>query len=176
MQSIRSFVRVAQLLSRDRKLLILQFLTVIILVALDQITKLWIVTNIPLYSGFSAIEKVFSIYHTVNTGAGWSLLSGQTALLIAVPVVAVIAMVYVLTTEKIKPKTGVWGITLILAGAVGNLIDRIFRGGEVVDMIKLEFIDFPVFNVADICVTVGAVLFFIYVIFFYEDRKEKKDE
>lgn len=153
-------------------MLILQFITVIVIVALDQASKLWIVNNVEMFEGFSLIPNIVDIFRTSNTGAGWSILSGQTLILILIPTVASAVMIYILAARKIKSGVGNWGITLILAGALGNLIDRVFRGGEVVDMIRLEFIDFPVFNVADIAVTCGAILFFIFLIFIYEDKKK----
>jgi len=152
--------------------LILQFLAVAAIVALDQASKLWILNNLRMHEGFPLIPNVIHIFRESNDGAGWSILSGQTLILILIPVVASVAMIYVLATKKIKSKVGSWGITLILAGALGNLIDRAFRGGEVVDMLQFKFIDFPVFNVADVAVTCGAILFFIFLIFIYEDKKK----
>lgn len=156
-------------------MLILQFLTVILLTALDQATKLWAVNSLQPISKVSIIDGVFNLRYVENTGAAFSMLQGKTAILIIIPIVACAAMVYILVSKKIKSKLGTWGIALILSGALGNLIDRVFRGA-VVDMFDFELINFPVFNVADICVTVGAVFFFIYAIFFYDDKAEKKDE
>jgi len=153
---------------------IVQFLTVVLLTALDQITKLWAVKSLRPFGEIPIIEGVFNLRYVENTGAAFSILQGKTILLTVIPIVACVFMVYILLTKKISSRLGSWGITLILSGALGNLIDRIFRGA-VVDMFDFELINFPVFNVADICVTVGAVLFFIYAIFFY-DKAEKKDE
>jgi len=155
-------------------LVIVQFLTVVLLTALDQITKLWAVKSLRPFGEIPIIEGVFNLRYVENTGAAFSILQGKTILLTVIPIVACVFMVYILLTKKISSRLGSWGITLILSGALGNLIDRIFRGA-VVDMFDFELINFPVFNVADICVTVGAVLFFIYAIFFY-DKAEKKDE
>ncbi|MBE6964773.1 MAG: signal peptidase II [Ruminococcaceae bacterium] len=155
-------------------MVIVQFLTVVLLTALDQITKLWAVKSLRPFGEIPIIEGVFNLRYVENTGAAFSILQGKTILLTVIPIVACVFMVYILLTKKISSRLGSWGITLILSGALGNLIDRIFRGA-VVDMFDFELINFPVFNVADICVTVGAVLFFIYAIFFY-DKAEKKDE
>lgn len=154
--------------------MIVQFLTVVLLTALDQITKLWAVKSLRPFGEIPIIEGVFNLRYVENTGAAFSILQGKTFLLTVIPIVACVFMVYILLTKKINSRLGSWGITLIFSGALGNLIDRIFRGA-VVDMFDFELINFPVFNVADICVTVGAVLFFIYAIFFY-DKAEKKDE
>lgn len=161
--------------NKNWKLLIVQFIAVIAIVAADQLTKLWIVNNVAYGHSFSVINGLFGIHHVTNTGAGWSILSGQRFVLIALPAVAIIAMIYALCSKKFRSKTGTWSVAVILAGAIGNLIDRIFRGGKVVDMFEFEFVDFPVFNVADIAITIGAILFFIYILFFYEDKAEKKD-
>ena len=157
-------------------MLIIQFAAVAIIVALDQLVKLWTVNNLEMHRGFPVIENIFDIYRTSNTGAAWSILEGQTWLLVLVSAVASIAMVYILASRKIKSNVGNWAIALVLAGALGNLIDRIFRGGEVVDMFCFRFIDFPVFNVADIAVTFGAILLFIFLIFIYDDKSEKKKQ
>ncbi len=153
--------------------MIVQFLTVVLLTALDQATKLWAVNALRPIGEISVIEGVFNLRYVENTGAAFSILQGKTFLLTIIPIVACILMIYILSAKKINSKLGTWGITMILSGALGNLIDRIWRGA-VVDMFDFELINFPVFNVADICVTVGAVLFFIYAIFFY--NPEKKDE
>ncbi len=154
--------------------MIVQFLTVVLLATLDQITKLWAVKSLRPVGEIPIIEGVFNLRYVENTGAAFSILQGKTFLLTVIPIVACVVMIYILAAGKIRSRLGTWGITLIFSGALGNLIDRIFRGA-VVDMFDFELINFPVFNVADICVTIGAVLFFIYAIFFY-DKAEKKDE
>ena len=129
-----------------------------------------------MYEHIPVIEKVIDIFRTSTTGAAWSILEGRTWLLVAISSVASLAMIYILASRKIKSKVGSWAVTLILAGALGNLVDRIFRGGEVVDMFRFRFINFPVFNVADIAVTFGTILLFIYLIFIYDDKSEKKKQ
>ncbi|MBQ8003533.1 MAG: signal peptidase II [Oscillospiraceae bacterium] len=155
-------------------MVVVQFFTVVLLTALDQGTKLWAVKVLEKVGEIPLIEGVFNLRYVENTGAAFSILQGKTLLLTVIPVVACILIIYMLLSKRIHSKTGQWGLVLILSGALGNLIDRIFRGA-VVDMFDFELINFPVFNVADICVTVGAVLFFVYAIFFY-DKAEKKDE
>ena len=157
-------------------MLILQFITVVLLVLADQGSKLWAVKVLRSVGKIPIIENVFNLRFVENTGAAFSIFRGQTAFLIIIPIIACIIMIYVLVAKKIRSRTGTWGIALILAGAMGNLIDRIFRGGRVVDMFDFELISFPVFNVADICVTVGAVFLFVYIIFFYDIKSGKKDE
>ncbi len=69
-----------------------------------------------------------------------------------------------------------WGFCLVISGGVGNLIDRVFYGGQVVDFISTDFMDFPVFNVADICVTVGAALVILYFVIDTVNEKNGKDK
>ncbi len=155
-------------------MLVFQFLACIAIVALDQLVKLWCVNILEPIGKIPIIDGIFNLRFVENTGAAFSMLRGNTAFLIVVPLLAAAFMVYILASRKIKSRIGSWGITLILAGAVGNLIDRIFRGGAVVDLFDFELINFPVFNVADIAVTVGAILFFIFLIFIYDDKSGKK--
>lgn len=154
-------------------MLVLQFISAILIIILDQGVKLWSVKSLAPIVKIPIIEGVFNLRYAENTGAAFSMLRGNTVFLIVVPLIVVAVMVYVLCAKKISSKIGSWGISIILAGAVGNLIDRIARGA-VVDMFDFELINFPIFNVADIAVTVGAVLFFIFAIFIYDDKTEKK--
>ncbi len=155
-------------------MLILQFISCVAIVALDQFVKLWCVNVLEPIGKIPVIEGVFNLRFVENTGAAFSMLRGNTVFLIIVPALAAAFMFYLLLSKKIASKIGSWGITLILTGAVGNLIDRIFRGGAVVDLFDFELINFPVFNVADIAVTFGAILFFIFLIFIYDDKSGKK--
>ena len=152
-------------------MLIIQFVVAFLIIVLDQLVKLWSINVLEPMGKLAIIEGVFNLRYVENTGAAFSMLEGKTAFLIIVPAIACAAMIYLLLSRRIKSKVGTWAITFVLAGAVGNLIDRIVRGA-VVDLFDFELINFPVFNVADIAVTIGAVLFFIYVIFFYEDKKK----
>lgn len=150
-------------------------MAVILLILLDRLSKLWAVNVLEPIGKIEILHGVFNLRYVENSGAAFSMLQGKTVFLTVIPLLACIAMAYILITNRIKSRLGTWGISLILAGAIGNLIDRIFRG-SVVDMFDFCIIHFPVFNVADIAVTVGAVLFFIYAIFFYEGKTDKKDE
>ncbi len=156
-------------------LLLYQFITVIAVFVLDRLTKISVKSTLGIYESKPVLNDILSLEYVLNEGAAFSMLEGKTVILIAVPVIASAIMIYLLAAKKIRSRIGSWGLALILGGALGNLYDRAFMGA-VVDMFKLEFIDFPVFNVADIAVTVGAVLFFVYMLFFYEDKAEKKDE
>ncbi|MDD4715527.1 MAG: signal peptidase II [Oscillospiraceae bacterium] len=145
--------------------------SVLLLVAADQAVKYIVMLNIPdqTVSGqaINVIPHVLGITHVHNTGGAWSVLSQHTWLLAAVSAAAALVILYILLRRKVTAPLGVWALALVLAGAVGNMIDRI-RLGYVVDMFLFLFIRFPVFNVADICVTAGGILLCIYILFFYE--------
>ena len=110
-----------------------------------------------------------------NYGAAWSSFSGQTAALAVVTVLLMAAVAYLLVRRIVRHPLGVIAGLMILAGGVGNLIDRLFRG-YVVDMFDLTLFSYPVFNFADCCVVVGAILGAVYYLFLYDkyDKKDKK--
>lgn len=143
----------------------------IALVIADQGLKWWTRENIPLGESIPFIPHVMDLAYTQNTGAAFSSFSGMTGLLTLVSLAASVGLV-VLLKRNFFP--GVWGklsLSLILAGAVGNLIDRALLG-YVTDMFETTFMEFAVFNVADICVVVGGFLMAVYVIFLWDREKE----
>lgn len=136
----------------------------ILFVIVDQVVKMWIVNNFSLHDGMELIKGLVSILYVRNTGAAWGMFEGKMVFFYLITAVAVGTLLYLMFKEKGKSKLLLTAYALILAGAVGNFIDRI-RLGYVVDMFKFEFIDFPIFNVADICLTIGVIFLFYYVIF-----------
>ena len=143
---------------------------VLVLLILDQATKIF-------FDGksYNLINNVFSFTSSYNTGAGWSILSGHTWLLIIFSVLFLIFIFVFNHFQKNKNKVYLAGYSLILAGAFGNLIDRI-SFGYVRDFISLDLIKFPIFNVADICLTIGVVLMCVHLIFFeYKSTKDKQN-
>lgn len=156
---------------------------------LDQLLKLYISSNFELctsvihrYWTFSIGSfDVFSITHIRNDGAGWSILGGQTIFLIAFTSIVLIAiLVYMIVKRKKIGTLEYLALSLVIGGGVGNLVDRFrmlidpdFTG--VVDYIAVDFIDFPVFNFADMCVVVGGIgLCLIYIWQESKDSKAKK--
>ncbi len=145
------------------------------LIGIDQLTKYWAVTGladgpIPLIPG------VFELHLTYNTGAAWNMLDGQTLLLIALPLLVTVVIGVVLFTGKFRYSRWVnIGGTLLVAGGIGNLIDRVIAG-RVTDFLYFKLIDFPIFNVADCCVVIGAAMILMFVMFFYEDTKKGKGD
>ncbi len=145
------------------------------LVALDQLTKVWAVNTFPLGGPSVPLGLGFHFTYTQNIGAAFGILrrGPVTTLLLGVlsGVVALGILIYLLRNAKTLPRVQVWAFTLILAGAVGNMIDR-FALGYVRDFIHfyLPNFNFPVFNVADSCVVIGAGLLIISS--FFERPKE----
>lgn len=140
----------------------------IILVIIDQITKYLTVQNIELGQVIEFIPNIVSLTYIRNTGAAFSILEGQMWFFYIVTIIVIGVLIYYMYTEAKKDRMLGILLSFILAGAIGNFIDRLMLQ-YVVDMIKLEFIDFAIFNVADSYLTVGVILLFIYT--FYQERK-----
>ena len=145
------------------------------LLGLDQWVKHYVTVNIPLGESQEFLPGLVELRTVHNYGAAWSSFSGMRWLLVAVTAVIVLAVAAVLLRRIVRHPLGVAAGFLILAGGVGNIIDRV-RLGDVGDMFHPEFWpSYPVFNVADICVVCGAVLAVIYYLWFYEkyDKRGK---
>ena len=144
------------------------------IVAVDQWTKFWVVSNIKPMEELPGIDKIFNLTFFKNDGAAFSMLSGQQwlfALLFAVLTVAVVLDFW----KKYMPfsKFERWCIVAVWAGGLGNMIDRV-RLGSVIDMVDLSFMEFAVFNVADCFITCGCIALMVSLIFF--NRKFWKEE
>lgn len=144
------------------------------LVALDQIVKYWVMTNIAIGEHIPLIPHVVELTYVTNTGAAFSIFSEHTWALALVSLVMSAVLALALWKGLFKHPLGKLTLTLLLAGAVGNLIDRAFRG-FVVDMFNVLFMRFAVFNVADICVVVGGIAAGLYYLFLM-DKLEPHEE
>ena len=146
------------------------------ILALDQWVKYWITVNLPLGESMPLLPGFMQLRTVHNYGAAWSSFSGMRWLLVAVTSVIVLAVAYVLVQRIVRHPIGVAACFLILSGGLGNIIDRV-RLGYVVDMFDFQFMNYPVFNVADIAVVCGAVLAAVYYLWFYEkyDKKDRQD-
>ncbi len=123
------------------------------------------------------IPNFVSICSAHNYGASWSILSGATWVFIVLASVFVVGMLAFDIFYKKDFRANGWyktGFALLLGGIIGNLVDRIALG-YVRDFIKLEFINFPIFNIADIALTVGCICIIIWMLFFsFRGEKEKE--
>lgn len=152
---------------------ILAIITGIFVLAADQLTKFYISNNFVMAKSYEFLPGVIDITYIHNDGGAWGMLGGYTWLLLSVTIVIMLVCIALLLKYGVKNKLMFWAIILVLCGGVGNLIDRIFRGGNVVDFLHFEFWPtFPVFNVADCAIVVGAVLLALY--FFIGLIKEEK--
>lgn len=145
-------------------------LTCLAAIGLDQYTKYLVVQQIPLHGTVDLLPGVVCLTHVRNTGAAFSMLAGKRTFFLIITALFLIAVVYCVA-KKILTGKYLWVLTFITAGAIGNLIDRM-ANGYVVDMIETQFMEFAVFNVADIFITLGSIALIIIVLFF--DRENEK--
>lgn len=141
----------------------------------DQWLKYWVAGNIVLDTGIKElIPGVLSLVNIHNQGAAFGFLSGGNARIyfIIICVVFTVAVIVALATNFISGSLGRWSAVFIMAGGIGNCIDRILYG-YVQDMFKLEFFNFPIFNVADIAITVFCFVFILYILFGGEGRSAR---
>ncbi len=158
-------------------MIFISLILVVLLVIIDQAVKYFVISNIDLYETYYtfSIEKqdLFSITHVRNNGAAWSIMEGKTILLTVIAVIAIAVVIFLIASGKFKLKLEVIMLSFIMAGGIGNIIDRI-RYKEVIDYIRTDFINFPVFNFADICVVVGAIGFCISYLIIESANSHKK--
>ena len=153
----------------------IETIVIVLLVALDQLVKYLVRMHIPLGGQRPFIPHVLGLAHIHNTGAAFSMLSGARWFFVALTVAFVAFAMWVLLAKKITHPLGRWTLALIVAGAIGNLIDRALNG-YVVDMFEVLFMRFAIFNVADIFVVVGGILFCYYYGFVHDKYKKKLEE
>lgn len=148
---------------------------IIILVA-DQVSKYWVANNLLMSESYTFLPKVIDITYIHNDGAAWGMLGGHTWFLLSMTLVVMLVCLALLLKYGVKDKLMFWAIILVLSGGLGNMIDRIFRGGRVIDFLHFEFWPtFPVFNIADCAIVVGAGLLMLYFfIGIIEESRQKQ--
>lgn len=147
---------------KKQSLLPWSLILIVGLIIVDQIVKHWVTSNIPLNGSRTFIPGLLDLDNLHNTGAAWSMLEGRQWFFAVITVIAIIVVAYLMW----KNHRSAWmmtGLSLIMAGAVGNFIDRLSQR-YVVDMFALKNVNFPVFNVADACLTVGVFIMLIVVL------------
>lgn len=147
------------------------YFLILVAVVLDQIVKFCIRSNMDVHQTIPVIENIFHITYVQNTGAAFSMFSGHTSVLAMITIIATLGMLFFM--HKIRNsahKSLMWSLALIIAGGIGNIIDRISLK-YVVDF--LDFRVWPVFNIADICVCVGCGLLIFYA-FVIEPKMQKE--
>lgn len=149
------------------------YIAILALIGLDWLTKYWIQTSMALNDTIPVIDGIFHITYIHNYGAAFSILQGKQSFLLIVTGIAMTAILAYMVIGQIRKKAApmeLWSLALILAGGIGNFIDRV-RFGYVVDF--FDFRIWPIFNVADIAVCCGCGLLVFYVLI-WEPRMQKK--
>ena len=166
-----------KLLKENTPMFLIWFFSSAVLVVIDQITKNLAVKNLRDAPRENFIPYVFNLVYTENEGAAWGIFSDQRWIFISISFVAIIMLTAALFYYAKEHKLLCISVTLILAGGIGNMIDRL-RLGYVVDFIQFAFFTaFPIFNGADSYVTVGGIMMICYIIFkkdnvFFKDKKK----
>lgn len=144
----------------------------IILLVIDQISKILVVKLIDINQCVEVIKNFFYLTYTHNTGAAFSILTGQRIFLILIAIVILIILFNYIRKNKVKEKIDIISFSLIIGGSLGNLIDRIIRG-YVVDFLDFKIFgyNFPVFNLADTFIVIGVFLLLIVTF-----RKERSND
>ncbi len=153
----------------------LYIIAALVMIVLDQVVKYWALTSLQAQHTIPLIENVFHLTYVENRGAAFSLLAQFDSrwIFVALSVIITIVIFIVLRIDYIQTALGRWSLVLVAAGALGNAIDRVIHG-FVVDLFDFRLIHFPVFNVADIFICVGGVLFVIYFMFQHKDKVPEK--
>lgn len=146
------------------------YIMLIILILIDQLSKLFITTNFFLGEEREVIKNIFSIEYIRNTGAAWGMFPNGTIFFIIFSLIVCIGLLVLFNKTPKEKKYNYLSMVIIIlvSGAIGNLIDRCFRK-YVVDFFYFKLIDFPVFNVADIYVTVAAIMLILLIMFYYKE-------
>lgn len=151
------------------------FFIAIIVLFVDQILKSIISQNMLLNENITLLNNFLSVTKIYNTGAAFGIFENKTLYLAAFSVFIIVAIsVYIVRTYKSLNllNTIAWG--LVLGGTIGNFIDRLSLG-YVLDFIRLDFVNFPIFNIADVCINSGAMLLIIYILSTSNDNSSQKE-
>ncbi|MCC8110944.1 MAG: signal peptidase II [Ruminococcus sp.] len=157
--------------------LICSGICIVVIVVLDQLLKYWAITDLKPKGTMDFLKigslDILGFCYLENTGAVFGSFDGMRWILIAVTAVLCIGCIYLLIRYSRNAKLLLTSLTLIVGGGFGNMIDRIFRNGHVVDYIEVRLFHFAIFNFADCCVVIGVALLTIYLLFHPEQRKPK---
>lgn len=149
----------------------------LVLIEIDQLVKAWAIAELKDLHTIPILQDVFHFTYVENRGAAFSLFAKFDSQWIFVALAAIITIAIFISLYKqiFQTKMGQWSVILIVAGAIGNAIDRVIHG-FVVDLFDFRLINFPVFNVADIFICIGGVLFVIYVMFQHKDAETQIED
>jgi signal peptidase II len=152
------------------------WMTIILLIIIvDQVTKYVVINNVETGELIPVINNFFYITYHENAGAAWGILQNKRYIFITLTIIFSIIMFYILLKSKDKLLKS--ALSLILGGAIGNLIDRVLKG-SVADFLDFYFgsYHFPTFNVADSFIVIGTIVLGIYLLFYYKEPEGQKEE
>lgn len=153
---------------------VLSFLGIIVLLAVDQIIKLVVDMKLKGKPAVVLIDNILQFNYLENDGAMMGFMDGKTGIMTALALICVSVMLIVVFTGIIKDRFDYFCAVFMIAGGMGNIIDRVFRG-YVIDYIEVLFVDFYIFNFADCLITVSAFLLIFYQIYLiFKENKNKK--
>ena len=135
---------------------------ILILTICDQLLKSWVASSIVLGGSKQLIPDIIELTNLRNSGAAWSIFEGQQTFFTIITIIAIIVIGYFIWQYR-KNIPMLIGLSLIMAGTIGNFIDRL-RQGYVVDMFETTFINFPIFNIAEMCLTIGVIWLIICIL------------
>jgi len=145
----------------------LEIFIILFVVAADQVTKYITIHYLKPLGSVTVLEGIFNFTYVENRGAAFGILQNQRWFLIVLPLLIIAAIIVYLIAHRKEGLLARICLSVILGGAIGNLIDRIVYG-FVVDMLQAAFIDFPVFNVADTAVVCGTIVLAFQLLFIQE--------
>lgn len=150
------------------------YIIALIVIIFDQITKWFIVEKMNIYDSIVIIDNFFNITSHRNKGAAWGILQDQMIFFYIITLLVVIGIIYYMQKYGKQSSLLASGLSLLLGGAIGNFIDRLYRK-EVVDFLDFQIINYnyPIFNIADSALVIGVGLLIIYTIL--DERKSKKE-
>ncbi len=151
------------------------FIIMAAVIAIDQITKWLAVQYLTKVETVPIIKDILHLTYLENKGAAFGMLKNNRWVFLVISTVAIIGLIIYLVKYPPKNKWLIFGLSFIVGGGIGNMIDRLLLG-YVVDFIDFRVINFAIFNGADSFVCIGAVLVLIYVFFFSEEKKEVKND
>lgn len=159
--------------------ILISVIMIAVLVAVDQIIKFWAASSLEPVGTMHLLrigkQRIIDLTYVENDGAVFGSFGGKRIILIVVTTILVCVCAYFLYRYKTSSKLMFISLNMIIAGGIGNWIDRVFRNGLVVDYIEIKLFNFAVFNFADICITLGVAFILIYILFI-EKRDDKKEE
>lgn len=149
-------------------------LVIALSLVVDQLVKFYVSTHLEVFESAPLVPGVIELLHIRNTGGGFSVLEGHTWLLMVITALLMMGIAWLLVQKRFPHPLAMWSLTVILGGGLGNLLDR-FRLGYVVDMFNFQFVNYPVFNVADVLVVAGTIGFAAYYVLLHDKAGKKKE-